>query len=83
MPGATADVNPKQSGRIMKRRQARLKFATMDKVSQARADHAHESRCRRARKRKRDATGHFAARKKAAGAPLHDLLDLFADSDDE
>ena len=75
VPGATADVNPKQSGRIMKRRQARLKFATMDKVSQARADHAHESRCRRARKRKRDATGHFAARKKAAGAPLHDLDD--------
>ena len=57
------------------------------------------------RKRKRDATGHFAARKKAGGrvpkqavpnehewaefrakrdgAPLHDLLDLFADSDDE
>ena len=57
------------------------------------------------RKRKRDATGHFAARKKAggrvpkqavpnerewaefrakrAGAPLHDLLDLFADSGDE
>ena len=89
----------------MKRRQARLKFATMDKVSQARADHAHESRCRRARKRKRDATGHFAARKKAGGrvpkeavpnerewaefrakrdgAPLHDLLDLFADSGDE
>ena len=83
VPGATADVNPKQSGRIMKRRQARLKFATMDKVSQARADHAHESRCRRARKRKRDATGHFAARKKAAGAPLHDLLELFADSGDK
>ena len=56
------------------------------------------------RKRKRDATGHFAARKKAGGrvpkqavpnerewaefrakrgAPLHDLLDLFADSGDE
>ena len=67
----------------MKRRQARLKFATMDKVSQARADYAHESRCRRASKRKRDATGHFAARKKADGAPLHDLLDLFADSGDE
>ena len=35
------------------------------------------------RKRKRDATGQFAARKKAAGAPLHDLLDLFADDDKE
>ena len=57
------------------------------------------------RKRKRDATGHFAARKKAGGrvpkeavpnerewaefrakrdgAPLHELLDLFADDDKE
>ena len=68
-------------------------------------DDAFESRSRQTRKRKRDATGHFAARKKAGGrvpkqavpnehewaefrakrdgAPLHDLLDLFADSDDE
>ena len=66
---------------------------------------AFESRSRQTRKRKRDATGHFAARKKAGGrvpkqavpnerewaefrakrdgAPLHDLLDLFADSGDE
>ena len=67
-------------------------------------DDAFESRSRQTRKRKRDATGHFAARKKAGGrvpkqavpnerewaefrakrgAPLHDLLDLFADSGDE
>ena len=46
-------------------------------------DDAFESRSRQTRKRKRDATGHFAARKKAAGAPLHDLLELFADSGDK
>ena len=38
---------------------------------------------KRARKRKRDATGHFAARKKATGASLHELLELFADSGDK
>ena len=44
---------------------------------------AQIAQIRRKRKRKRDATGQFAARKKAAGAPLHDLLDLFADDDKE
>jgi hypothetical protein len=68
-------------------------------------DDAFESRSRQTRKRKRDATGHFAARKKAGGrvpkqavpnerewaefrakrdgAPLHDLLGLFAADDEE
>ena len=36
---------------------------------------AQIAQIRHKRKRKRDATGHFAARKKAAGAPLHDLDD--------
>jgi hypothetical protein len=68
--GGLSFVNPKQSGRILKRRRARLKFSTMQKTTRARADYAYESRHRHACNRKRDANGRFPARaKKAAEAP--------------